>query len=158
MDKLLARDPKALTRAVARSCEIKAAVVAEDEKEGGLRAILNYGHTIGHAIEAITAYGTYLHGEAISIGQVLAAELSAQILDLPQSDVERIRRLFQRAGLPTRIDLTAARTKKLFAAMRLDKKVSDGRVKFVLADRIGQVQFGQAVPDAAIHGVLQNQS
>lgn len=158
LDKLLARDRKALTRAVARSCEIKAAVVAEDEKEGGLRAILNFGHTIGHAIEAITAYGTYLHGEAISIGQVLAAELSAELLGLPDSDVTRIRNVFQHAGLPTRIDLTPAQMKKLFGAMRLDKKVSDGRVKFVLADKIGHVQFGQSVPDAAIRNVLQNQS
>jgi 3-dehydroquinate synthase len=157
LDRLLARDRKALTRAVARSCEIKAAVVAEDEKEGGLRAILNFGHTIGHAIEAITAYGTYLHGEAISIGQVLAAELSAAVLKLPPKDVDRIRQLFQRAGLPTRIDLTAARTSKLFDAMRLDKKVTDGRVGFVLADRIGRVKFGQWVSDAAILSALENQ-
>ncbi|MBL6763967.1 MAG: 3-dehydroquinate synthase [Verrucomicrobiae bacterium] len=158
LDKLLARDRKALTRAIARSCEIKAAVVGEDEKEGGLRAILNYGHTIGHAIEAITAYGTYLHGEAISIGQILASELSAGLLGMPARDVVRVRHIFQRAGLPTRIDLSRAQTSRLFAAMSLDKKVSDGRVKFVLADKIGSVRFGQSVSDVAIRAALENQS
>lgn len=151
---LLKRDSKALTKAIARSCEIKAAVVGADEREGGLRAILNFGHTIGHAIEAITKYGTYLHGEAISIGQVMAADLSRDLFGLPAKSADRIRRLFEQAGLPTTIKLTKAQKTKLFAAMRLDKKVAGGEVKFVLADKIGSVKFGQSVPETNIHQVL----
>ena len=155
LEPLLKLDVKALTRAVARSCEIKADVVRQDEKEGGLRAILNFGHTIGHAIEAITKYGTYLHGEAISIGQVMAAELSVQLLGLPQKQSDRICQVFEATGLPVDIRLTKAQKTRLFAAMKLDKKVSAGEVKFVLADRIGSVQFGQSVPDQNIHQVLE---
>lgn len=154
LDALLKRDPKALTRAIARSCEIKAAVVGEDEREGGLRAILNFGHTIGHAIEAITKYGAYLHGEAISIGQVMAADLSRDLFGLSPKSAERIRRLFVAAGLPTAIKLTKTQRAKLFAAMRLDKKVSGGEVKFVLADKIGSVKFGQSVPAENLQRVL----
>ncbi len=154
LELLLQRDPKALTRAIAVSCEIKAAVVSEDEREGGLRAILNFGHTIGHAIEAITKYGTYLHGEAISIGQVMAAELSHQLAGLPARDTERIRRIFRLSGLPTTIRLTPAQRTKLFAAMQLDKKVSAGEVKFVLANKIGSVKYGLSVPASNISDVL----
>src|SRR5215472_4934818 len=102
---VLARDPKTLSAVIGRCCQIKADVVGQDETEGGLRAILNFGHTIGHALEAVSHYGKYLHGEAISIGQVAAARLSAELLGLPASHVERIRRLFERAGLPTEIQL-----------------------------------------------------
>lgn len=151
---LLNRDTKALTRAIAISCEIKAAVVSEDEQEGGLRAILNFGHSIGHAIEAITNYGTYLHGEAISIGQVMAAELSTQLAGLPARDTARIRQFFKAAGLPTTIKLTPAQRSKLIAAMSLDKKVSDGEVKFVLAQKIGSVQYGLSVPAENLRKVL----
>jgi 3-dehydroquinate synthase len=155
--KLLKLDPRILSEVVARCCEIKAEVVAQDETEGGLRAILNFGHTIGHALEAISHYGKYLHGEAISIGQVAAAELSAALLDLPQIDLERISGLFRRAGLPTSVELNKRQMKQLFAAMRLDKKVSDGRVKFVLARRIGEVRWGQNVPDELIRETLNPQ-
>lgn len=155
LDGLLKLDAKALTRAVARSCEIKADVVRQDEKEGGLRAILNFGHTIGHAIEAITKYGTYLHGEAISIGQVMAAELSVQLSGLPQKQSDRIRQIFEASGLPVDIRLTKPQKTRLFAAMKLDKKVSDGEVKFVLADKIGSVQFGKSVPHQCIQHVLE---
>tara|TARA_Y100001934_G_scaffold105781_2_gene130063 strand:+ start:3561 stop:4649 length:1089 start_codon:yes stop_codon:yes gene_type:complete len=154
IEALLKRDERAMTHAIARSCQIKADVVAEDEKEGGLRAILNFGHTIGHAIEAITSYGKYLHGEAISIGQVKAARLSAALHGLPETDADRIESLFKRTGLPVNIKLGTSQTKKLFAAMKLDKKVSGGTVKFVLADRIGHVDFGLNVPDSEIAGVL----
>jgi 3-dehydroquinate synthase len=154
LERLLQRDTKALARAIAVSCEIKAAVVSEDEKEGGLRAILNFGHTIGHAIEAITKYGTYLHGEAISIGQVMAAELSSQLAGLPAKEAERVRRIFRLCGLPTTIRLTSAQRTRLFAAMRLDKKVSDGEVKFVLANKIGSVKYGLSVPEKNIRAVL----
>ena len=154
MGKILRRDAASLAHIVARSCEIKAEVVSQDETEGGLRAILNYGHTIGHAIEAITAYGRYLHGEAISIGQVAAAHLSAELLGLPANDAARIRSLFVAAGLPVNLKLTSTQRTKLLAAMTLDKKVSAGEIKFVLAERIGQVVWGQNVPSAAVHRAL----
>ncbi len=154
MEKVLRRDPKILTEVVARCCEIKADVVGQDETESGLRAILNFGHTIGHAIEAISGYGKYLHGEAISIGQVSAAKISARLAGLPQADVERIEKLFIRTGLPTKIKLTSPQREKLFAAMRLDKKVSSGEIKFVLAEKIGVVKWGQKVPQELIISAL----
>jgi 3-dehydroquinate synthase len=157
LPKLLRYDPRTLAAVVARCCEIKAEVVQQDETESGLRAILNFGHTIGHALEAISHYGKYLHGEAISIGQVAAARLSAEILGLPAPEVERIERIFQRASLPTRLELKAPQRKKLLSAMQLDKKVSGGEVKFVLASRIGAVEFGQRVPAAAIERTLNPQ-
>lgn len=156
LGKIVARDSTTLTEVVARCCEIKADVVGQDETESGLRAILNFGHTIGHAIEAISGYGKFLHGEAISIGQVAAAKLSARLLGLPQNDVERIQNIFERAGLPTKIKLSAAQLEKLFAAMKLDKKVSGGEIKFVLAERIGSVKWGQRVPDTLVKEVLQS--
>ena len=139
---------------VARCCEIKAEVVGRDETETGLRAILNFGHTIGHAIENISGYGKYLHGEAISIGQVAAAKLSAQLAGLPAEEAARIETLFRRAGLPVAIALSAPARARLLAAMRLDKKVSAGEVKFVLARRIGQVEFGRKAPPALVEKVL----
>jgi len=156
LPKLLHRDQKTLAAVVARCCEIKAEVVGQDETENGMRAILNFGHTIGHALEAVSNYGKYLHGEAISIGQVAAARLSAEVLDLPERDVQRIRVLFQRAGLPTEVKLSHALRQKLLTAMRLDKKVSVGRIRFVLARRIGQVEFGQNVPMRILEQVLKN--
>jgi len=139
---------------IARCCEIKAEVVRSDEHEGGLRAILNFGHTIGHALEAISHYGKYLHGEAISVGQVAAAQLSAKVLGLPDLDVQRISNLFQHAGLPTQVNLTPAQRQKLFAAMKLDKKVSGGEIKFVLARKIGRVEFGHKVSSTLIEQTL----
>jgi 3-dehydroquinate synthase len=146
LPRLLHRDRETLAPVIARCCEIKAGVVSEDETEGDLRAILNFGHTIGHAVENSSGYGKFLHGEAISIGQVAAAKLSEKICGLPKREVVRIEHLFQRAGLPTQIRLNAGQRQKLFAAMRLDKKVSGGEVKFVLARKIGRVEFGRRVP------------
>ncbi|HOX58559.1 MAG TPA: 3-dehydroquinate synthase [Candidatus Paceibacterota bacterium] len=154
LPRLLRRDLRSLAAVVAWSCEIKAEVVRQDETESGLRAILNFGHTIGHALEATSHYGKYLHGEAIAIGQVAAAKLSAKVLGLPENEVERIERLFQRAGLPTEVKTTIPQRRKLLSAMRLDKKVSGGKVKFVLARRIGKVEFGHQVPTALIHQAL----
>lgn len=156
LPKLLKLDPATLASVVARCCAIKADVVGQDETESGLRAILNFGHTIGHAIEAISGYGKYLHGEAISIGQVAAAELSAALAGLPPADAERIANLFREAGLPTSIRLNPAQREKLFAAMKLDKKVSAGEIKFVLAERIGKVLWGQKVPQELIETVLES--
>ena len=155
LPKLLRRDAGTLAAIVARCCQIKADVVRRDETEGSLRAILNFGHTIGHAIENISGYGKYLHGEAIAIGQVAAARLSGALAGLPPAHAERIRSLFERAGLPTAIHLNRARRRKLFAAMKLDKKVSGGEIKFVLARKIGKVEFGRNVPAEAIDRVLR---
>ena len=150
MAKLLARDSKVLASVVARCCEIKAEVVGQDETETGLRAILNFGHTIGHAIENISGYGEFLHGEAISIGQVAAANLSTHLTGLSDRDAVRIWNLFRHAGLPTRIQLNSTGQKRLIRAMRLDKKVTAGELKFVLAERIGKVNYGQRVPEELI--------
>jgi shikimate kinase/3-dehydroquinate synthase len=152
--KLLKRDPKTMTEVIARCCEIKADVVGQDETETGLRAILNFGHTIGHAIENISGYGKYLHGEAISIGQVAAARISGALAGLNAADVERVRDLFKRSGLPIQIRLDAAQRRKLFGAMQLDKKVSAGEVKFVLAKKIGETVWGQKVVESLIHETL----
>ncbi len=154
LPKLLQRDVATLAAVIARCCEIKADVVGQDETETGLRAILNFGHTLGHAIENSFGYGKFLHGEAISIGQVAAAKLSQRILGLPSDEAERIEKLFIRAGLPVKIRLNPVQRKKLFAAMRLDKKASDGEVKFVLAKRIGKVVWGQKVPTGLINEVI----
>lgn len=157
---LLRREPEILAEVIARCCEIKAEVVGKDETEGGLRAILNFGHTIGHALEAISRYGKYLHGEAISIGQMAAAEISSQVLGLPASDVARIQQLLLRSGLPTHVRLNPAQKHKLFEAMRLDKKVSSGEIRFVLARKIGQVEFGcqvaREVIERSIHQPFSN--
>lgn len=154
LPKLLKRDPETLEEIIARCCEIKADVVSQDETESGLRAILNFGHTIGHAIENISGYGKYLHGEAISIGQIAAAKISASVLGLPASEFERIHTLFHSGGLPTTIRLSAAQRKKLLAAMRLDKKVVGGEIKFVLAKGIGKTAWGQNVPERSIQEAL----
>ena len=154
LPKLLQRDTKMLRDVVARCCEIKAGVVGQDETDSGLRAILNFGHTVGHAIENSSGYGKFLHGEAIAIGQVAAARLSHKILGLPSGDVARIEKLFALAGLPVRINLSAALRKKLFAAMKLDKKVSEGEVNFVLAKKIGKVVWGQKVSQPLIEAIL----
>jgi 3-dehydroquinate synthase len=154
LDKLLRREVSTLAAVIARSCAIKADVVGQDETESGLRAILNFGHTIGHAIENISGYGKYLHGEAIAIGQCFAAAASCEFTGLPVREALRIFELFKRAGLPTTIKLSARQRGQLLAAMRLDKKVSNGEIKFVLATRLGEVKWGQKVPEAALRVML----
>ncbi len=155
LPKLLKQEPRTLAQVIARCCEIKAQVVGQDETENGIRAILNFGHTLGHALEAICGYGTYLHGEAISMGQVAAAWLSTELLGLPRGDATRIAGLFRMAGLPTRIRLTPAKRRQLWAAMRLDKKVTAGEIKFVLAKRIGKAVWGQKVPWEMIQKLIE---
>jgi 3-dehydroquinate synthase len=154
MKLLLERDPQTLSDIIARSCAIKADVVANDETESGRRAILNFGHTIGHALEAISKYGKYLHGEAISIGQVAAAHISHLCSGLPESHAIRIRELFRSADLPTTVDLTSKQSGAVFNAMSLDKKVQQGNVRFVLADKIGHATWGHSVPKATIEESL----
>ncbi len=154
LPRVLDQDPAVLGMIVARCCQIKAAVVAADETESGLRAILNFGHTVGHALEAISGYGQYLHGEALALGQMVAASLSSRLLAFPPRDAQRLARLLDQAGLPTRLALAAAQRARLLVAMRHDKKVSGGVIKFVLANKIGQVSFGQPVAPELIEDVL----
>ncbi len=136
MTRLLARDPDALAEAVERSCRNKAQVVAADETEQGERATLNLGHTFGHAIETGLGYGEWLHGEAVAAGTVMAADLSRRLGWLSDADVERVRALHVRAGLPVRgVPLGAERYLELMAH---DKKVTDGTLRLVLLKAIGQ--------------------
>ena len=151
LDALLARDPAALAQAVRRSCEIKARVVGQDEREGGLRAILNFGHTFGHAIEAGLGYGQWLHGEAVACGMVMAAELSARLGLVDAAFVERLRRLIARAGLPVRGP--ALGPDRYLELMRIDKKALGGEIRFVLIDGAGRATV-RAAPDALVREVL----
>ena len=155
LDKILERDPNVLTHIVSRCCAIKAEIVAEDEFETkGLRALLNFGHTIGHALEAVSGYDEYLHGEAISIGQVAAARLSVKLSTLTEKDSIRIHDLLVRAGLPVGLKLTPKKRDNLVEAMKTDKKVSGGEVKFVLAESLGKAVAGQRVSDSEVTGIL----
>jgi 3-dehydroquinate synthase len=136
IDRLTARDKPSLAHAIERSCAIKAEIVAADERESGRRALLNLGHTFGHAIETGTGYGNWLHGEAIAAGTVMAADLSARHGWLPGTDVGRIEQLLQRAGLPTRPpqEMVEAQFRELMA---VDKKSMDGGLRLVLLKEIG---------------------
>jgi len=157
VEKILARDRAALVYAVRRSCELKAAVVAQDERESGQRALLNLGHTFGHAIETATGFGPWLHGEAVAAGMVMAAGLSARAGLLASGDAQRIEALIARAGLPTRgPKLAPERWRELIA---LDKKSAAGRVRFVLLEAVGRatLQAGveQHLVDEAIAAAVQ---
>ena len=135
---LLAREPRALAHAVRRSCELKAQVVAADERETGLRAILNFGHTFGHAFEAGVGYGEWLHGEAVAAGMVMAAELSVRAGTLPRTDATRVHELLARAGLPVAGPALAA--ERILELMQVDKKAAAGRIRFVLLSAIGAAE------------------
>ncbi|MES3015906.1 MAG: 3-dehydroquinate synthase [Pseudomonadota bacterium] len=151
LDALLAREPAALRHAVRRSCELKAAVVAQDEREAGLRAILNFGHTFGHAFEAGLGYGAWLHGEGVGCGMVMASELSVRLGLLPAGAARRVTALVQRAGLPVRgPGLGAERCLEL---MRVDKKAEDGEIRFVLLDALGHAVV-RGAPDDLVRAVL----
>jgi 3-dehydroquinate synthase len=145
------RDPDAIVTAIRRSCELKAWVVSQDERESGLRAILNFGHTFGHAIEAGLGYGEWLHGEAVGCGMVQAAELSARVLGLPRTDVARIRALVEAAGCP--VQAPDLGTHEWVDHMRVDKKTEGGELRFVLLPRIGQAEV-RPVPHAPLAEVL----
>jgi 3-dehydroquinate synthase len=147
MDKLLALDDEALTHAITRCCEIKAGIVAEDEREHGRRALLNYGHTFGHAIEALGGYGRWLHGEAIAIGMCMAADTSVRMGRLDGDEARRVRALLERAGLPTKADGLAAG--EVLERMRLDKKAGRKGMRLVLLRSLGQAEVVPA-PDEAV--------
>jgi 3-dehydroquinate synthase len=150
MAKLLERDVDALTYAIARSCEIKATVVARDEREQNLRAILNFGHTFGHAIEAATAYETYLHGEAVGLGMLIAADLSHRLGLIDSGLRERVREILRKSGLPT--DAPRIGAARALDLMHMDKKVLAGTVRLVLLERLGRAivtgDYTQAALDA----------
>jgi 3-dehydroquinate synthase len=152
LEALLALDAAALAQAIRRSCEIKAAIVAEDEHEHGRRALLNLGHTFGHAIETAAGYGQWLHGEAVAVGMLLAADLSCRLGWLAAAEVERLRSLLRRAGLPDRAPpIGAARALEL---MGMDKKVLEGRIRLVLLQRTGVGVVSGDYPAEALQAVL----
>lgn len=156
MDKLLARDPEALTYAIFRSCEHKAEVVAADERESGQRALLNLGHTFGHAIEAAMGYGNWLHGEAVATGMVMAAELSQQMGWLSADDVAYTRHILQRAKLP--VAPPAQMTGEDFTRyMSVDKKVLDGTLRLVLMKSLGESIVTADFDPAALKRVLNRE-
>jgi len=160
---LRARDQQALARAVQRSCEIKAEVVGQDERESGLRAILNFGHTFGHAIEAGLGYGEWLHGEAVGCGMVMAAQLSQRLGLLSPDKVERLVKLVEAAGLPVKGPQLEHGHGESFAAlpnaqrylqlMRVDKKAEAGEIKFVLVEDGGRAVV-RGAPDALVAEVI----
>jgi len=153
LDKLLARDPEALAYAIHRSCLNKAEVVAADERESGVRATLNLGHSFGHAIETGMGYGNWLHGEAIAAGMVMASDLSRRLKWLSAADITRIEKLIRRARLPVRAPgtLSAARFLELMA---VDKKVLDGRLRLVLLKRLGEAVVTDDYPRAELEATL----
>lgn len=151
IEALVAREPQALAHAIARSCEIKAEVVRKDEREGGLRAVLNFGHTFGHAIEAGLGYGEWLHGEAVGCGMVMAADLSQRLGLVDAATVERLRALVAAAGLPTVApDLGAERWIEL---MEVDKKNEGGAIKFILLKPLGSPSI-TSVPQELLRATL----
>ena len=155
LDRLLERDADALAYAIERSCRNKAEVVAADETEAGLRAILNLGHTFGHAIETGVGYGEWLHGEAVAAGVAMAADLSQRIGYLRDTDVARIDRLLARAHLPVKAPaaLKAARFRELMA---VDKKVLDGKLRLVLLEAIGRAVITDKVPSPLLDETLNH--
>jgi 3-dehydroquinate synthase len=149
---LVARDPHVTAYAISRSCANKAAVVAADERESGERALLNLGHTFGHAIENGMGYGVWLHGEAVAAGTMLAADLSHRMGWLSSGDVSRIERLFKAANLPTQAP--ALGIKNYLHLMGLDKKVADGKIRFVLLQAIGKASMTGDYPLGALRDTL----
>ena len=157
IEALMARDRPALAHAVRRSCEIKASVVGQDERESGLRAILNFGHTFGHAIEAGMGYGMWLHGEGVGAGMVMAAELSRRLGLVDVTFVERLKALIARAGLPVRGALLDANDNagRYLQLMRVDKKAEGGEIRFVVIDGPGHATM-RAAPDALVRSVIDD--
>lgn len=155
MDALRAGDPSALAHAVRRSCEIKAAVVGQDEREAGLRAILNFGHTFGHAIEAGMGYGAWLHGEAVGCGMVMAATLSQRLGLVDAVFVQRLKQLIMRAGLPVNGPQLDDRDNagRYLELMHVDKKAEAGEIRFVVIEAPGRAGV-RGAPDALVREVI----
>jgi 3-dehydroquinate synthase len=153
-DQLLAKNSLYLEEAIARGCKVKINVVSEDEKEQGKRAILNYGHTLGHALESISDYKYYTHGEAISIGMVAAAMLSVEILDAPKTLLDDTIAILKQFSLPTTIDKPWS-TEALLQLMKRDKKAKYGDYTFVLSKKMGQVEVVTGIDEEKIRKVVQ---
>jgi 3-dehydroquinate synthase len=151
--RVLLREPEAVAHAVRRCCEIKAEVVSVDEHDSGVRAILNFGHTIGHAMEALTEYVGLLHGEAVAMGMRFAARLSVKRAGLPESEADRLESLIAASGLPTRIG-QGFEIDQLLAAMRLDKKARNGKLRFVLLKQLGETILSDMVTNADIEEMV----
>ena len=154
MAALRSRSSAALQHVILRSCASKAKVVSEDERESGRRAILNFGHTFGHAIEKLAGYGQWLHGEAVAIGMVMAADLSVRHCGFAQTDALRLRHLLEALGLPVTLGDQELETQAMIEAMGLDKKVSDGQLRFVLARQLGDVYVGGDISVQTLKDVL----
>jgi 3-dehydroquinate synthase len=152
VEKLLALDAGALAHAIHRSCELKADVVRRDERETGDRALLNLGHTFGHAIETATGYTQWLHGEAVATGMVIAADMSARLGLLASADVQRVRELLTRIGLPVEAPRVGA--ERALGYMSVDKKVKAGRIRLVLLERLGNARFTADYADDALNSTL----
>jgi len=152
IEKLLARERAALSHAVRRSCELKAAIVAADERESGARALLNFGHTFGHAIESGAGYGTWLHGEAIAAGMVMASELSQRLGNIQKADVARVRDLLRRAGLP--VAGPALSPERMLELMAVDKKAAKGRVRFIVLEAIGRASLRGDLAESAVREAI----
>jgi 3-dehydroquinate synthase len=150
--KLTSRDAAALAYAIERSCEIKATVVGRDERENGLRAILNFGHTFGHAIEAATNYDTYLHGEAVGLGMLVAANLSRRLGLIDGAAERRVRDILARTGLPT--DTPRIGAARAFELMQMDKKVLSGTVRLVLLEKLGRAVVSATYANSALDATL----
>jgi 3-dehydroquinate synthase len=152
VERLLRRERDALVRAVRRCCELKARIVAEDERESGVRALLNFGHTFGHAIEAGTGYGSWLHGEAIAAGMVMAAELSRGLGLVGAAEVARVRTLVKKAGLPTTGPALAPQ--QLMDLMAVDKKAARGKLRFVVLESIGRATLKGEIEDRRVREAI----
>jgi 3-dehydroquinate synthase len=152
-DKILQLDPASLTHIIRRSCEIKSDVVSKDERESGLRAILNYGHTIGHALETLTGYKKYLHGEAVTIGMYMEAKLSHQLGLIGKTEVLRIRALIASYDLPSEMP-GEIEIRDLFETMQIDKKTVAGKMHFVLPEKVGSVRIHSEISAEDIKKLL----
>lgn len=153
MEKILSADSKLMEKTIKRACEIKARVVEADEKESGLRKILNFGHTIGHAVEALTNF-QISHGEAVSIGMVKEAQLAKELELISQKDVDKIKAILEKAGASTKLPI-GIRHKDIIKKTLLDKKVRGGKVEYSLPLRIGKVKHGIPVPDKIVSKVIK---
>ncbi len=149
---LLACDIEAMSHAVLRSCEIKSAVVSADEREGGVRATLNFGHTFGHAIEAGMGYGEWLHGEAVGCGMVMGAKLSCLLKKITQADADRLTRIIHSMHLPTTAPKFGA--ERYIELMQVDKKAEGGQIRYVLLEQIGKAYIATAPHEAVVETLL----
>ncbi|MGZ4107340.1 MAG: 3-dehydroquinate synthase, partial [Tumebacillaceae bacterium] len=154
VEPILSCDDQTMAELLARSCRIKVQVVAEDEREQGLRAILNFGHTLGHAVEGLSPLDEVKHGEGVAIGMVAAAQLSEMLGLCTQEAVDEVERVVLAADLPTRIP-SALRADELIASMRQDKKATGGTMTFVLMRSIGEVEIHKDVPEELVRRVIE---